>query len=69
MNDVQSIVIMVIIVTCAFLIYLIMREFFCWYLKINERLKLEKKTLETLLKIYEQKGGDVDWKEVNKIIS
>ena len=64
-----GIVLLIVIVIVAFLIFLIMREFFCWYFKINERLKLEKITLETLLKIYEQKGGDVDWKEVNKTIS
>lgn len=69
MQDVGGIILLLSVVIAAFLIFLIMREFFCWYFKINERMKLQKTTLETLLKIYEQKGGDVDWQVVNKIIS
>ena len=65
MTDVRDYVLILSIAVAAFLIILIMREFVCWYFKINERLKLEKITLETLLKVHEQKGGDVDWKEVN----
>lgn len=30
-----------------------------WYFKINKRVELQQKTLETLLKIYEQNGQNV----------
>ena len=32
-----------------------------------ERLKLQRVTLETMLKIYEQNGGEVNWDDVNNI--
>lgn len=60
-------IIVLIVISIAFI--LIIREIVCWYWKINERIKLQKVTLETMLKIYEQNGGEVDWKEANKLIS
>lgn len=50
-------------------IILLIREIVCWYFKINERIKLQKLTLKTILKIYEKNGGEVDWDEVYNSIN
>jgi hypothetical protein len=49
-------------------VFILLREFFCWYFKINESVRVQKLTAETLLKLYEQNGGTVIWENVNKII-
>ena len=49
-------------------LFLVLREFFCWYFKINQLIKLEQLKTETQLKIYEQNGGKVDWEKANKSI-
>ena len=69
MNIDYSLLLLIMIVLVIIAIILLIRELICWYFKINERVKLQKLTLQTMLKIYEQNGGDVDWDEVNKTIS
>ncbi len=49
-------------------VFILLREFFCWYFKINQMKSLQKIIAETQLKIYEQNGGKVDWEKVKKII-
>jgi hypothetical protein len=49
------------ILLAAIFVFIITRELICWYYKINKRIELQEKMLETLLKIYEQNGGEVDW--------
>ena len=48
MTAVQIIVIIGVIAAAIF-IFLILREFFCWYFKINERIALQNKTNEILI--------------------
>ncbi|GGD50442.1 hypothetical protein GCM10011361_16380 [Muriicola marianensis] len=68
-NDPTFVILLLILtVAVSIAVFLLLREVVCWYYKINERTKIQKLTLETLLKLYEQNGGDVNWKEVNKII-
>lgn len=63
-----QVLLIVIVIAMQIAIILLIREIVCWYFKINERLKIQKITLQTMLKLYEQNGGDVDWEEVNKTI-
>ncbi len=65
---ISEILLIVVVVAVQIAIILLVREIVCWYFKINERLKIQQTTLQTMLKIYEQNGGEVDWKEMNKII-
>ena len=39
------------IVVCAVIAYFLLREVFCWYYKINERIKLQNETNDLLKKI------------------
>ena len=50
------------------LVFVLIREIINWYLKINKRIELQKLMLETLMKIYEQNGGEVNWEIINKIL-
>ena len=43
------------------LVILALREVTCWYLKINKQIKIQQAMLETMLKIFEQNGGNVNW--------
>ena len=64
-----ELVLLIVVFAVIIAVILLIREVVCWYFKINERVKLQKTTLQTMLKLYEQNGGDVDWNEVNKLIS
>ncbi|KAF5068327.1 hypothetical protein DSECCO2_244230 [anaerobic digester metagenome] len=50
------------------LLFFVLREVFCWYLKINKQIKLQQAMLETLLKMYERDGDEVNWEIVNKTL-
>lgn len=50
------------------LLFFVLREVFCWYLKINKQIKLQQAMLETLLKMYELDGDEVNWEIVNKTL-
>lgn len=52
----------------AILIFLVFREIACWYFKINQKVKLQQAMLETLLKMHERAGGEVNWEIVNKTL-
>ena len=65
MEDLTLLITPVIIVITLFLVF---REVICWYFKINKRLQTRKLILETLLKIYEKEGGDVNWEEFKKAL-
>ncbi len=52
----------------AIVIILAMREISCWYFKINKKIKIQQAMLETMLKIYEQNGGEVNWNAVKDVI-
>lgn len=49
-------------------IIIAMREISCWYFKINKKIKIQQAMLETMLKIYEQNGGEVNWNAVKDMI-
>jgi hypothetical protein len=52
-----SLLILVIVLFVAFVVFLILREFFCWYWKINERVRLQTRQVNlTILLIKELKG-------------
>ena len=61
---IPSIIVFIIFIV----VFMLLREFFSWYFKINDLLKHQKLQSETLLKIYEQNGGKVDWEKVKKVI-
>lgn len=67
MKDLNILLLVALSSAVVIAIILLVREIVCWYLKINERVKIQRKTLETLLKIYEQNGGEVNWHEINKL--
>jgi hypothetical protein len=64
MNEIVWLLPLIIGVTLFF----VLRELFCWYFKINERLRVQKLLLQTMLKLYEKEGGEVDWEEVRKTV-
>ena len=49
------------------LIFIVLRELFCWYWKINKLVRIQQEILRTLLKTYEQNGGKVNWDAVKSI--
>lgn len=63
MTSDNSILIIIAIGIAAFFIF---RELVCWYFKINKQVELMKMMLQTMLKIYEKEGGDVNWDAVKK---
>ena len=65
MDNVQLILITIIVVV---IVFVFIREFTNWYFKINKRVEIQQLMLETLLKIYEQNGGVVNWEAINKVI-
>ena len=67
-SDQNSILYFIFILAITIGVFLLIREVVCWYFKINERVRIQKITLETMLKLYEQNGGNVDWDEANRII-
>lgn len=58
----------IIIALVGIIVFLLIRELNCWYFKINKRLEIQRMMLETLLKIYEKEGGEVNWEEVRKAL-
>ena len=66
-RDIWVLVLVPIVLAVLIAIILLLREVVCWYFKINLQVKLQRKVLETMLKIYEQNGGEVNWEDVNKI--
>ena len=65
MND----TLIIALIAIGILTFLAIREVICWYYKINKQIELQQTILETLLKIYEQNGGDVNWEAVRKTIN
>jgi hypothetical protein len=65
MGTPTAVLIIILLFIC---IFLICREISLWYFRINQRVKLQQLTLETMLKIYEQNGGYINWPEINKLI-
>lgn len=47
----NSLTVIVVAVLIFFVIFILLREFWCWYFKINERVKLQEKQNELLLKL------------------
>lgn len=42
---------LIVILIIVFIIFLILREFYCWYWKVNKRVELQTKTNELLQQI------------------
>ena len=56
-----------IILLVLILIFLLFREVVCWYLKINQRMRLMEEQNEALKAIFEQLGGTIsDEREIER---
>ena len=44
----------IIIIVISFFVFLALREFFCWYTKVNKQIKNQQETNELLLAILKQ---------------
>ncbi|MHC1778463.1 MAG: hypothetical protein AB9834_23880 [Lentimicrobium sp.] len=64
----NSITLFIVIAIIAITVFLSLREFTCWYFKINKQIALQQAMLETFLKMYERDGGEVNWESVNKTL-
>lgn len=64
-----SLTLIIVIVVITIVLFIILREFTCWYFKINKQIELQQATLRTLLKMYERDGGEVNWESANKTLS
>jgi len=65
MNDTLPIL---LVIALGILFILAIREISCWYFKINKQIKIQQAMLETMLKIFEQNGGEVNWDAVKDAI-
>lgn len=65
MNDTLPII---VFIALGILFILAIREISCWYFKINKQIKIQQAMLETMLKIFEQNGGEVNWDAVKDVI-
>ena len=65
MNDSLPII---VFIALGILFILAIREISCWYFKINKQIKIQQAMLETMLKIFEQNGGEVNWDAVKDVI-
>jgi len=57
----------ILVLVITLLVFLALREVVCWYLKINKQIKIQQAMLETMLKIFEQNGGNVNWEIVKDL--
>jgi len=50
-----------LVIVLGILFILAIREINCWYFKINKQISIQQAMLRTMLKIFEQNGGEVNW--------
>lgn len=65
MND--EIVVIIVTLVSLIILFLIFREVICWYWKINERIKLQKKQNDLLANILQALQGDAPIEIENQI--
>jgi hypothetical protein len=53
----SNLLVLVGVLFAAFLLFLILREFFCWYFKINERIRLETRQVNLLILLVKEGRG------------
>jgi hypothetical protein len=57
-SEAQSWMVLFALIVAVVVVFLILREFFCWYWKINERVRLETRQVNlTIMLIKELKRG------------
>jgi hypothetical protein len=56
-EDEINLLLLVGVLFAAFLLFLILREFFCWYFKINERIRLETRQVNLLILLVKEVRG------------
>jgi hypothetical protein len=56
-GDEINLLVLVGVLFAAFLLFLILREFFCWYFKINERIRLETRQVNLLILLVREVRG------------
>jgi len=54
-----------IVIVIAVGLFLALREFFCWYFKINKRLEIEQANNRLLKKLLEEKQGKERDEDIN----
>lgn len=59
---------LVIIVIPIIIVFGLLYVFFFWYIKTNKQIRIQQLMLETMLKLVEQNGANVNWDEVNEIL-
>jgi len=59
-------ILMVVVVTVG--LFLLLREVMGWYWKLNKLVELQKHQTRILFKLYEQKGGSVNWDQIENIL-
>jgi hypothetical protein len=61
--------ILVIIITFLFIfaLFMVFREVFTWYWKINKMVLIQQRQLVVLLKLLEKQGGTVNWDSLKEI--
>jgi hypothetical protein len=57
-GDEINLLVLVGVLFAAFLLFLILREFFCWYFKINERIRLETRQVNLLILLVKEGRTD-----------
>jgi hypothetical protein len=63
-SEAQGLLMLAIAVFVLFVVFLILREFFCWYFKINERVRLQTRQVNLLiLLVKEGKAANPDVSE------
>lgn len=59
---------LVIIVIPIIIVFGLLYVFFFWYIKTNKQIRIQQLMLETMLKLAEQNGANVNWDEVKEIL-
>ena len=59
MGNLSFLEIVIISVIIFFVVLMILREFFCWYYKINQRIENQERANFLLERIYEKLGGEL----------
>jgi hypothetical protein len=57
-SEAQSWMVVVALIAVLVVVFLILREFFCWYWKINERVRLQTRQVNLTILLIKELRGD-----------
>lgn len=57
MNQTETIITALVVLACIFGVFLLLRELYCWYFKINERVRLASEQLKVSKQILANLGA------------